>query len=304
MNVIRFTFVVTLFFFATSAIAQDKPQQAEVTEASAQLDDPLALLSEDAALAVEAKGKQTDVTKPAMRSAGDRVELQDNYETALKLAELEHRPLLLILGAQWCSWCRKLEGEFDSKDADSILKQWIVVKVDVDAEPDIAQEMQANSLPGLRVLGTDQEIVASKEGYMPLVELQAWLDSSLPAADPTIQRVLFDSEAINQSDLAKLIEFLGNKSPNLRKAAERRLIGSRSVAAPALVETLRTGRLSQQLCALNILQTWQAPVAKIDPWQPETIDAESLQPLIEWLKNVPASETEKPQAAIEAVRVD
>ena len=293
-----------ILLLASSAIAQVGAQLAEVTQIPAEIADPFTAFNETVATTAKADAEHTSDTKPAKRDAGGRVEIQDNYEAALKLATSESRPLLVILGADWCTWCRKLEEEFKPLDADAILKQWIVVKVDVDAEPDLAQELRANSLPGLRVLGTDQEIVASTEGYMPLVELHAWLDSSLPAADPTVQRVLFNSETIKESDLAKLIEFLGNRSPNLRNAAQRRLTGSRSVSASAVVDTLRTGRLSQQLCALNILQAWQAPVVDIDPWQPETIDAKSVQPLIEWLRDLPGSESEKPQAEIDAIQTD
>jgi thiol-disulfide isomerase/thioredoxin len=308
MYTLRLTCCVTLCFFATLVIAQDEVQKTDVTEAPVQtpslIEDPFTSFDEDAVTNTKDAKEQSNATKPAQRAIGQKVDLQDDYEAALKLAQLEQRPLLVIFGADWCTWCRKLEKEFDAEEADAILKQWIVVKVDVDAEPELAQEMSASSLPGLRVLGTDQTVVASKEGYLPLAELHTWLDSSLAEADPTIQRVLFDSETIKESDLAKLIEFLGNKSPNLRNAAQRRLSSSRSVSAPVLVDTLRSGRLSQQLCALNILQSWQAPVSAIDPWQPDSIDAESVQPLIEWLRSLPTSDAEKPKAEIESMPID
>ena len=219
----------------------------------------------------------------------------DEFDEAVKLSQLHQRPILVVFGAKWCSWCRKLEEEFAKEGAEKILTQWVVVKVDVDDYPEIATQMQANALPGLRVLGFDQSVVASKEGFLPIDELQAWLDESLSEADPKIQKVLYDTGALTDAQIPKLIDYLGHRSPSIRNAAQQRLVVDRRSAAK-VVDALRSGGLSQQLSALQILQSWNAPITTIDPWRPETLGGDSLQSLIEWVRKEPDSDETAPEA--------
>jgi HEAT repeat protein/thiol-disulfide isomerase/thioredoxin len=218
----------------------------------------------------------------------------DEFDEAVKLSQLHQRPILVVFGAKWCSWCRKLEEEFAKEGAEKILTQWVVVKIDVDDYPEIATQMQANALPGLRVLGFDQSVIASKEGFLPIDELQAWLDESLSEADPKIQKVLYDTGALTDAQIPKLIDYLGHRSPSIRNAAQQRLVVERRSAAK-VVDALRSGGLSQQLSALQILQSWNAPITAIDPWRPETLGGDSLQSLIEWLRKEPDSDGPAPE---------
>ena len=48
---------------------------------------------------------------PQQPSEPKRIGVQDDFDEAIKLSQLEQRPLLVIAGADWCTWCRKLEKE-------------------------------------------------------------------------------------------------------------------------------------------------------------------------------------------------
>lgn len=220
-----------------------------------------------------------------------RIEVVSDFDEALKLSQLEQRPLLLIAGAEWCTWCRKLEKELASEDAEPILKKWIVVKIDVDAQPALAEEFEASALPALRILSADRRIAAKREGYLPLAELQEWLDAAAPQVDPSLTRVLYDSGVPNEEQLVKLVEFLGNRSPELRQSASRRLSDARAVSDQRVVEVLKAGKLAQKLCAIDILRSWGAPVDGLDPWQPETLAGTQIDELKSWIENHPATAT-------------
>ncbi len=236
-------------------------------------------------------GDVGDTVRPANRQ-GERIDMLDNFEQATKLSLLEQRPVLAVLGAEWCIWCRKLEGELETKDADGILKRWIVVKVDVDDSPDLADRLQASALPSLRILGRDQKIIAASEGYVPLAELSTWLNEHLAAADPAIQRVLYAAGTLASSDLKQLGGFLADSAVDVRTAAQERLFSSRRVAMGFVVDLLRTGNLSQQLCAVGLLRRWNAPIEGVDPWEPDSINADSLAPLLNWLADRDAEAAE------------
>ena len=230
---------------------------------------------------------QDELQSPASlekKKTSKRIEPAKDYEKGIKLAQLHKRPMLVLFGADWCNWCRKLEGELATEDANEILEQWIIAKVDVDEEADIAREMQATALPALRILGPEMEVVASKEGYLPIADLKEWLKENVLLADPKIQRVLYESGSLKNEDLKTLIEFLGHRSASIRAAAQKRLSKARENSEGMVVDVLRGGRLAQQLCALQILQTWQAPVGSVDPWRPATINSDVTETLVQWLR--------------------
>lgn len=240
-----------------------------------------------------------DLSDPQQPTEPTRIALQDDFDEAIKLSQLEQRPLLVIAGADWCTWCRKLEKELEQADAEPILTQWIVVKIDVDASPALAEEFEVSALPALRVLSADRRVAAKREGYLPLAELQTWLEEAAPQVDPSITRVLYDSTPPDEEQLAKLIEFLGNRSPSIRQAATQRLMEARAVSAKAVITLLGNGRLSQQLCAIDILRSWGAPVANLDPWEPNSILTRHIDELNAWVESLPAPADSSPEPTAE-----
>ena len=57
------------------------------------------------------------------------------------------------------------------------------------------------------------------------------------------------------------------------------------MSAGPLVDILSTGNLSQKIDAIQILEKWSAPIAGIDPWEPDTISPERLKGIRDWLKD-------------------
>jgi thiol:disulfide interchange protein len=100
---------------------------------------------------------------------------------ALKTAQRDHKRVLLMFGANWCGWCHKLQGLFDSnKDiARTLLYEYELVHVDVESVAGKQHNADVNErygnpirhgLPVLVVLGADgkqlhtQETGALEEG--------------------------------------------------------------------------------------------------------------------------------------------
>jgi HEAT repeat protein/thiol-disulfide isomerase/thioredoxin/tetratricopeptide (TPR) repeat protein len=211
-----------------------------------------------------------------------KVDIQTTYADAVRESQLHNRPVLAILGAEWCVWCRKLEAELEMPAAESILKEWVVVEVNVDNEPDVAARLQASALPGLRILGPFQSLVASREGYLELAELKQWLAANRASADPSLHKALYDRAAPDKPAVDQLVSMLSQSSPMVRAAAMERLAAHPRQSASAIVQVLKTGRLVQQLCACEVLRRWSAPLASIDPWQPQTLETDEFASLMEW----------------------
>ena len=212
------------------------------------------------------------------------VKIQTTYAAAVREVQLHNRPRLVLLGARWCSWCRKLEAELETPEAKPIFAQWVIAEVDVDDEPEVAARLEASGLPGLRILGPFQAVVASREGYLETAELKQWLDENRKSADPAVFKILYDTTEPNAETLKQLIGLLTDTSPLVRGAAIERLAAHGRVSAGPMVQILKTGRLAQQLAACEVLHRWRAPVETIDPWQPDTLRGEQFVPLIDWAR--------------------
>jgi len=76
-----------------------------------------------------------------------------SYETAYQKAQEENKPLLIVVGADWCAACKTLKAQtIDPMQSSGKLQDVIVTIVDKDSRPELAQQlMQGSSLPQLVV---------------------------------------------------------------------------------------------------------------------------------------------------------
>lgn len=235
----------------------------------------------------ESQPKPKQSSKKNGSQANKVIELQKDLDAAHQLATIESRPLLAVFGADWCTWCRKLELELQDDGADSILSKWIVVKIDADRSPDLAEKMNVSALPALRVLDLQLNQIAHREGYLPVSQLETWLDEKYTAANPAIGIVLFGTSLLSSEDIEQLVGLLADRSPKIRAAAQQRLIAYPSRAAKAVLAVFKSGKLSQRLASQQILRSWKAPVDSIDPWLPGWLTQELDDRLAVWLAELP-----------------
>ncbi len=75
------------------------------------------------------------------------------YETAYQKAQEEHKPLLIVVGAEWCAACKILKAQtIDPMQSSGKLQDVVVTVLDKDERPELAQQlMQGSSLPQLIV---------------------------------------------------------------------------------------------------------------------------------------------------------
>ncbi len=82
-----------------------------------------------------------------------------SYEAAYKQAQEEHKPLLIVVGAEWCAACKTLKAQtIEPMQTSGKLENVIVTLVDKDARPDLAEKlMDGKSLPQLVVFAQGSE---------------------------------------------------------------------------------------------------------------------------------------------------
>ena len=112
--------------------------------------------------------------------------LFDRHPVVLDTARFErhleksHVPLLIDFWAEWCGPCRIMAPEFE-RAAAAIEPRARLVKVNVDAEPALAQRFQVRSIPTL-VLALHGREVARTAGARSAAQLVQWVEAELSRA--------------------------------------------------------------------------------------------------------------------------
>lgn len=93
---------------------------------------------------------------------------------ALSQAAAEHKRVLLVFGANWCIWCRRLHATFegDRSVSSALKKDFVVVRVDVNTRNGVKRNADVNArygnpiesgIPMLVVLDSDGKQLTTKD---------------------------------------------------------------------------------------------------------------------------------------------
>ena len=89
-----------------------------------------------------------------------------DYPAALRTAKSEKKPVLIDLQAEWCGPCHMMTDDVFKKPTFRAQSgRWVLLKIDVDQQPDVAAKFGSNSLPTLVVLNADGKPVVGTQGY-------------------------------------------------------------------------------------------------------------------------------------------
>ncbi|HTU08306.1 MAG TPA: tetratricopeptide repeat protein [Trebonia sp.] len=90
-------------------------------------------------------------------------------------------PVIVDLWADWCGPCKQLSPVLE-KLANEAAGAWILARIDVDANPRLAQAFQAQSIP-MVVAIVGGQMVDAFLGAMPESQVRQWLTQVLAVAD-------------------------------------------------------------------------------------------------------------------------
>jgi putative thioredoxin len=140
-------------------------------------------------------------------------------------------PVIVDLWADWCGPCKQLSPVLE-KLANEANGAWVLAKVDVDANPRLAQAFQAQSIP-MVVAIIGGQMVDAFLGAMPEAQVKQWLTQVLSAADQLGVQTGAEPAAEGDSD-----EAVDDLPPALAAARDAMEEGDLDAAARALEKAL------------------------------------------------------------------
>lgn len=114
-------------------------------------------------------------------SGADKVHWQKSLRSAQKMALQQNKPMMIVFGANWCSFCRKLNRETlaDKRVAGLIEREFIPVYLDFDKEAKIAKVLEVERLPCTVFLTPQADLLLRTEGYANAKDFQAAMTNAL-----------------------------------------------------------------------------------------------------------------------------
>lgn len=95
------------------------------------------------------------------------VQWQHDLRAAHKIAVAQNKPMLIVFGADWCGFCKKLEKETlgNQELATYINESFIPVHLDADKDEKILEILGVKGLPCTIVLSPAAEEIARIDGF-------------------------------------------------------------------------------------------------------------------------------------------
>lgn len=113
----------------------------------------------------------------APTTEGPKVYTEQEFDQLVRQAD---HPVLVDFTASWCPPCKRMKpilAELEAEREGALS----VVAIDVDANPDLAQQFQVQYLPTF-ILYKDGEALDLRYGMIPKDQLTAWIDGLLAGA--------------------------------------------------------------------------------------------------------------------------
>ncbi len=95
------------------------------------------------------------------------IEWADDIFAAHKLAQAQNKPMLLVFGADWCGYCKKLEQQTltNPQLVEYINKTYIAVHLDADKDEKVTEILEVKGLPCTIILSPDADLLGRIEGF-------------------------------------------------------------------------------------------------------------------------------------------
>ena len=189
------------------------------------------------------------------------IDFQQNLAEARADKE-DVRPLVLVFGAEWCRWCRKMAVDtLTDPDVEAIADGYRWVRIDIDKQPELAARYRTQGVPRTIVLDNRGRLLGSRGGYIPPNKFILFLAECLKNPHPEelipdlIQRFLLsEKEDERQKTTEQLVDQLSKPSRDRRSEILNAFEQKGSIVWSSLLKMMGDDRLSVRAAAAGALK--------------------------------------------------
>ncbi len=121
-----------------------------------------------------------------------------DYGEALRESASRRLPVIVVIGARWCRYCRKMQAETFCNPAVAarIADHFVPLLIDADQQGELVEKFKVSALPTVVVISPERMIVARYPGFQSASRLNQHLarytnttakPPSSPPARPTVE---------------------------------------------------------------------------------------------------------------------
>jgi putative thioredoxin len=158
----------------------------------------------------------------------------------------EEVPVVVDLWAEWCGPCKTL-GPIIEQVIDETDGEVVLAKVDVDANPGLAQAFQVQGIPAVHAI-RHGKVVASFQGAQPEAAVRQFVDALRPSATDREIAALVD--AGDETSLRKVLELVPDHAGAIVALAELEVGAGRTEEALALLAKVPESAETRRVAAL------------------------------------------------------
>ncbi|OPZ94146.1 MAG: Thioredoxin [Firmicutes bacterium ADurb.Bin419] len=95
------------------------------------------------------------------------IKWDNDYNHAIQVAKNTHKKIFIYFYADWCVYCTQMDDltYASSEVKEKLMKNYVLLKLDVDANPQLSQKYQAYSLPTIIILDYNGREIKRIIGY-------------------------------------------------------------------------------------------------------------------------------------------
>lgn len=135
----------------------------------------------------------------AQQARAAEVQWLTDLRTAHAVAVRDDRPMIIVFGAEWCGFCKKMERETftDGEVASQLQADFVPVHLDFDKDSRVAEILEVGAIPCTVVLSPRADLLSRTVGYRTVPQLKRQLQESLLAQEK-LEQASYQTPAVRR----------------------------------------------------------------------------------------------------------